>query len=90
MAVTSTAGLGRPHRRLAGLAWGLWTLAMLCPAPAVWLQYLLGQAGRPDLAVFDAPTMPVAAAHVGLATVGAVVASRQPRHPVGWLLLAFG
>jgi hypothetical protein len=27
---------------------------------------------------------------VGLATVGAVVASRQPRHPVGWLLLAFG
>jgi hypothetical protein len=91
MAVTSSAGLGRPHRWLAGLAWGLWTLAMLCLAPAVWLQHLAGQAGRPDLVVFDAPTVvAVAAAHVGLATVGAVVASRQPRHPVGWLLLAFG
>jgi hypothetical protein len=90
MAVTSTAGLGRPHRWLAGLAWGLWTLAMVCLAPAVWLQHLLAQAGRPDLVVFDPPTVPVAAAHVGLATVGAVVASRQPRHPVGWLLLTFG
>jgi hypothetical protein len=76
--------------RLAGLAWGLWALAIVCLAPAVWLQHLLGQAGRPDLAVFDPAAVPVAAAHVGLATVGAVVASRQPRHPVGWLLLAFG
>jgi hypothetical protein len=76
--------------RPAGLAWGLWALAVVCLAPAVWLQYRLGQAGRPDLAVFDPAAVPVAAAHLGLATVGAVVASRQPRHPVGWLLLAFG
>lgn len=27
---------------------------------------------------------------LGVATIGAVVASRRPRHPVGWLLLAFG
>jgi hypothetical protein len=27
---------------------------------------------------------------VGAATAGAVLASRRPRHPVGWLLLAFG
>jgi len=27
---------------------------------------------------------------VSTATVGAVLASRRPRHPVGWLLLAFG
>jgi hypothetical protein len=27
---------------------------------------------------------------VSTATVGALVASRRPRHPVGWLLLAFG
>jgi hypothetical protein len=76
--------------RPAGLAWGLWALAIACLAPAAWLQYLLSQAGRPDLTVLDIPTIAVAAAHVGLATVGAVVASRQPRHPVGWLLLAFG
>jgi hypothetical protein len=76
--------------RPAGLAWGLWALAIVCLAPAVWLGYLLGQADRLDLTVLDIPTSSVAAAHVGLATVGAVVASRQPRHPVGWLLLGFG
>jgi hypothetical protein len=27
---------------------------------------------------------------VGVATVGAVLASRRPHHPVGWLMLAFG
>jgi hypothetical protein len=27
---------------------------------------------------------------VGTATVGAVLAARQPRHPVGWLMLALG
>ena len=76
--------------RPAGLAWGLWTLAIVWLAPAVWLQHLLSQAGRSDLAVLDPAAIAVAAAHVGLATVGAVVASRQPHHPVGWLLLAFG
>jgi hypothetical protein len=76
--------------RPAGLAWGLWALAIVCLSPVVWLQYLLGQVGRSDLTVLDVPTIAVAAAHVGLATVGAVVASRQPRHPVGWLLLTFG
>jgi hypothetical protein len=79
-----------PWWRPAGLAWGLWVVAMLCLAAAAWLQHLLGQTGRPDLAVLDAAAGSIAAAHVGLATVGAVVASRQPRHPVGWLLLAFG
>ena len=29
MAVTSTAGPGRPRRWPAGLAWALWALAML-------------------------------------------------------------
>jgi hypothetical protein len=30
------------------------------------------------------------AAVVGMATVGAVLAGRRPRHPVGWLMLALG
>jgi hypothetical protein len=29
-------------------------------------------------------------AAVSAATAGAILASRRPRHPVGWLLLAFG
>ena len=75
----------------ARLAWALWGLAMLALASAAWLDHLLRQAGRPDLAALDAAALTVAASHLSLATVGAVIASRRPRHPVGWLLLlAFG
>jgi hypothetical protein len=82
----------RPWRWRPGvLAWALWGLAILALVTAAWLDHLLRQAGRLDLAALDATTLTVAASHLGLATVGAVVASRQPRHPVGWLLLlAFG
>jgi hypothetical protein len=69
------------------LAWALWALAMLALVAAVWLHNLLVQAGRPDLMTLE-PLLVVAG--VSAATVGAVVASRRPSHPVGWLLLAFG
>jgi hypothetical protein len=90
MAVTSAAGLGRPRRWAAGLAWGLWALAMLGLAVVPWLDSLLRQAGRPDLAVLVPGSIvgPVLAV-LSAATVGAVLASRRPRHPVGWLLLGF-
>jgi hypothetical protein len=69
----------------AGLAWVLWLLTMLALAAIPWLDRLLCQAGRPDLEQWDlAPVVAAASA----ATVGAVLASRRPRHPVGWLLLA--
>jgi acetyl esterase/lipase len=83
MAVTSAAGLGRPRRWAAGLAWGLWALAMLGLAVVPWLDSLLRQAGRPDLVVFVPGSVvgPVVAM-LSAATVGAVLASRRPRHPV--------
>jgi hypothetical protein len=88
--VTSTAGLGRPRRWAAGLAWGLWALAMVGLALNWWQDRLLRQAGRPDLAVWVPGSIvgPLLAV-LGAATVGAVLASRRPRHPVGWLLLGF-
>jgi hypothetical protein len=90
MAMTSTAGLGRPRRWLAGLAWGLWALVMLGLAVVSWMDELLRQAGRPDLAALVPGTIvgPILAV-LSAATVGAVLASRRPRHPVGWLLLGF-
>src|SRR5829696_8666747 len=90
MAVTSTAGPGRPRRWLAGLAWGLWALAMLGLAAVPWIDRLTIRAGRPDLAQLSGVSVvgPVLAM-LGAATVGAVLASRRPRHPVGWLLLGF-
>jgi hypothetical protein len=56
----------------------------------VWLQQLARQAGRSDLVGSDADTIIYGLVAVSAATVGAVLASRRPRHPVGWLLLALG
>jgi hypothetical protein len=70
------------------LAWALWVLGMLGLAAVPWLDQLLRQAGRADLVQLTPDTAPPVLAMVSGATVGAVLASRRPRHPVGWLLLA--
>jgi hypothetical protein len=80
----------RPRRWPKVLAWGLWVLAMLALAAAAWLDHLLRQAGEPDLVVLTRDALYPASVHVTATTVGLVVASRRPRHPVGWLLLAIG
>jgi len=72
-------------------AWALWALAMLGIPVIAWLDHLSRQAGRPELAqltlgAFVGPVLSL----VSGATVGAVLASRRPRHPVGWLLLVLG
>jgi hypothetical protein len=90
MAVTSAAPGARRHRRPALVAWVLWALVMLGLAVVPWMDELLRQAGRPDLAALVPGSIvgPLVAV-LSAATVGAVVASRRPRHPVGWLLLGF-
>jgi hypothetical protein len=87
MAVTSAARLGRPRRWPAVLAWTLCALAMLAIPAVAWSDHLLRQAGRPDLVQLDPSTASPVLATVSASTVGAVLASRRPRHPVGWLLL---
>jgi hypothetical protein len=91
MAVTSAARLARPRRWPGVLAWALWALAMLGLPVVAWLDHLSRQAGRPDLAQLSGGSVvgPVLAL-VSAATVGAVLATRRPRHPVGWLLLILG
>jgi heme/copper-type cytochrome/quinol oxidase subunit 3 len=76
--------------RPAGVAWALWALAMLSIPVAAWLDHLLRQAGRPDLLELTPTAIPPVLGAVSAATVGAVLATRRPRHPVGWLLLALG
>jgi hypothetical protein len=83
---------GRPAwegRWPAVLAWVLWALAIGILGVNWWQDRLLRQAGRPDLAPLGAGVVAPILAAVSAATVGAVLASRRPRHPVGWLLLAF-
>ena len=95
MPATTDAARGRPEpepavRRRpwpARLAWALWALSILTLAAVPLLDRLLRQAGRPDLVQLTPDTAFPAGAMVAGATVGAVLASRRPRHPVGWLLL---
>ena len=55
---------------------------------AVWMDGLLRRVGRADLVSIGGDAVPYLLAMVSAGTVGAVLASRRPRHPVGWLLLA--
>src|SRR5215217_7481251 len=70
--------------------WGLWGLAVVGVATIPWFDHLLRAAGRPELTQLNASTLPLLLAALVAATVGAVLASRRPRHPVGWRLLGLG
>jgi hypothetical protein len=74
----------------AVLAWAGWVLTLLGLAASFWLDHLLRQAGMPELTWFQATGILDVVAAVSAATVGAVLASRRPAHPVGWLLLGLG
>jgi hypothetical protein len=89
MAVGPNARDAGPGRWRPGLAWLLWLLTLSGLAAALWLDQLLRQAGRSELTIRTYELLYIAAM-VGMATVGAVLAGRRPRHPVGWLLLALG
>jgi hypothetical protein len=79
-----------PTRTRIVLAWSLWSVSMLGVAMVVVLDQLLRRTGRPDLIVLTPEAIPPVLGAVGVATVGLVLASRRPRHPVSWLLLIFG
>jgi len=88
--VTPTARKRRPRRWPMGLAWVLWALTLLSLPVVVWLDQQLRQAGLSELSTLQAANLLWILAGVSGATVGAVLASRRPAHPVGWLLLAVG
>jgi MFS family permease len=91
MTLTQGARAVRPRRWWrAGLAWVLWTLTMLGIAASLWWDHLLRQAGRADLVQPTTNALPWLLALVSAPTVGAVLATRRSRHPVGWLLLGLG
>jgi len=90
MAVSAAARETRPRRWPGAAAWALWALTMLGLAVGAWLDHLLRQAGMPELGMLQAASAPLLAAAVSAATVGAVLASRRPAHPVGWLMLGIG
>ena len=75
---------------MAALAWALWLLNLVALALVAWLNDLLVEAGRPDLAILSSDIPAYVLATLSATTVRALLASRRPRHPVGWLLLSLG
>src|SRR6266545_3963079 len=90
MAVTAVARGTRPRWWSGMAAWTLWALTMLGLPVVAWLDHLLRQAGSSELPYLQAANAPEVVAAVSAATVGALLASRRPAHPVGWLLLGLG
>jgi hypothetical protein len=72
------------------LAWALLGVELLLFVPLPLFDHLNRQAGRPDLGTVDPFAIPPSVAALAAGVVGAVLAGRRPRHPVGWLLLAMG
>jgi hypothetical protein len=70
----------------AVLACALLALTLVGLAASAWLD----QAGMPELTWFRSNGIADVVTAVSAATVGAVLASRRPAHPVGWLLLGLG
>jgi hypothetical protein len=86
----SREGRRMPPRLAGWLACGLWALAVLLWVGTAWIDRLLRAAGLAEAAWLDGSAAPGVVAALSAATVGALVAGRRPRHPVGWLLLALG
>jgi hypothetical protein len=74
-------------RAASWLAWTISVLSMALTALSLWL-LLLGLS-RPNVPVYPYWAEGTLLA-VGYSTVGAVVASRRPGNPVGWVLCAIG
>jgi hypothetical protein len=72
------------------VAWTLWALLLPGAAALPWFDHLIRQAGRPDLRQITPDVYAYLAGVVSAVTIGAVLASRRPRHPVGWLLMGLG
>jgi hypothetical protein len=83
-------GAARPRPSPALLAWSLYALVLALFATFPVLDRLARDAGRPDLALLAPFVVAPSLAALTASTVGAVLASRRPRHPVGWLLLGLG
>jgi hypothetical protein len=91
MAVSPEARAARPGWWPGALPWAVWALTMLGLAAGAWLDHLLRQTGSPETAwLLQASSVPLLVAAVSAATVGALLGSRRPAHPVGWLLLGLG
>ena len=78
---------GRNYRLAVWLAWSLCALSLVLAALALWLVNLnLSHPNTPSYA----PWLDNTLSALSYAPVGALVASRRPANPVGWLVCLYG
>lgn len=82
-----TAEVHAEPRWAGALAWSLWALALVLAGAGMWLLHLTEGAPRTEAASLSWGTVLEGLAFVLGGVVGAVIASRRPRLPIGWLLL---
>ena len=76
--------------RTSWLAWAVFATACLMTLAGDWLAWLDRDAGVPQRYATSAADVIIGLAFLVVPAMGALIASRHPRNPVGWLLCAAG
>ncbi len=85
-----TEATGRRRPSSAVVAAVTWLVTPAALAGVALLNWRIAAAGRADLAGLRNGDLVFLSAALTASTVGALVAARRPRHPVGWLFAALG
>jgi hypothetical protein len=77
-------------RRASRVAWSLWALGLVLRVASIWVLWRATDVAPLVFGVGMPTLLAATAMGIGTSTVGAVIVSREPRHPVGWLTVAAG
>ena len=75
---------GVKARTAARLAWSLWVVYGVATVLFMWLGFLNEDTGS------IVSVLPILFAFTAFAAIGALIVSRYPRHPVGWIFITIG